>query len=259
MSTADADMTLYFRKKHTPPPSVLLSQAPNDKDHYHHINPSIEHRSRQKKNHQPLPHMIGLHVNNLDLHDTSTSSVNWQRYSDKIGQLNPAPDVAYRYTYLEELKREKSNVNNGHYRSPSPSPRTQPSPRLKSNTSFSYIPSETSPKKHYLHQYHTIYDYIRDSIRQMERQRNLRQQNISSRVQRPQNDDSTFRRALGDRKFSTRTSLSRSSSTRATSPSFNNHLKNPQTFVNYINYSRTLHSTTSHHSYQQQRPILSED
>ena len=78
----------------------------------------------------------------------------------------------------------------------------------KLNNSFSYTPSESSQKKSFSHQYHNIYDYIRNSIRQIERQRNLKQQNITSRVQRPQNEDSTFRRVLADRKITTRSSLS---------------------------------------------------
>jgi hypothetical protein len=243
MSSADVNMTLYFRRKHTPPPSVLLLTAPNDKDHYYHINPSVEHHSHHKKVRQPPPQMIGLHVNNLDVHDTSTLSFGWQRHSDKITHMHPAPDVAYRYTYLDEIKREKSNVNNGH-QSSSSSARSQPSPRLRLNSSFSHVPSESSKKTQRAQQYLTIYDHIRDSIRQMERQRSLKQQNISSRVKRPQNEDSTLQRVLSDRKTSTRSSMSRSSST-TTSSLFNNNLKSPQSFVNYINHSRALYPTPS--------------
>ena len=234
MSTADMDVKLYFRRKHTPPLSVLLLSAPVDKSRYY----STHLRSHQQKTRHP-PQMVGLHVNNLDIHDTSPG---WQRYSNKSVQVPSAPDVAYRNTYLEEPKREKS----GSYRSRSPSP------SLKLNNSFSFAPAE----RHHSNQYRTIYDYIRDSIRQIEQQRNLKQQNISSRVKRPQNEDSTLRRVLGDRKPSTRSSLSRSSSTTRTttqtiSPLINNDLKSPQSFVNYINFSRVLQPTTSDQFYEQ--------
>ncbi|CAF3678511.1 unnamed protein product [Rotaria sp. Silwood1] len=269
MSTVDVDMTLYFHKKHTPPPSVLLLTVPNDKYRDYDTSPTTEHRPYQPKKRQP-PHIIGLHVNNLDLHDTSGSSFGWQRYSDKNNQLSLAPDVAYRNTYLDEIKQDKIPKNDEYHHSCSLLSSNQKSSQSKFKDSSSCYSSESSKQINSSRQYSTIYDYIRASIRDIERRRNIKQQNISSRVKRPQNDDSTLRRVLGEKKSPIRTSISRNSSTTATTTTtttqtisslFNNDLKSPQSFVNYINYSRTLHSATSNQSYQQQqhRSILSQN
>lgn len=91
------------------------------------------------------------------------------------------------------------------------SPRYIQSARSKSNNSFSKNLSELSTQKFYSLQYYKIYDYLRDSIRQIERHRNSKQEkNISSRVKRPQNEDSTLRQILGETKLSKRTLISRS-------------------------------------------------
>jgi hypothetical protein len=278
MATADVDLTLYFRKKHTPPPSVLLLTLPNDtsaKERQRRPSPSIELRSRQQKTRQTAPHIAGAHANNFDVHDTSPSSRYWQRHSDKASQISAAPDVVYRNTYMDDIRREKSAIitgdNRSHLSSPrSPSPRSQhsqqqqPLPRLKTASISSNKTSDSSQRK-YHHQYRTVYDYIRDSIRQIERQRNLKQQNFSTRVKRPQNDDSVLRRVLGEKKYSA-TSGSKNSSTIRThngSAGFKNDLQSPQSFVNYINHSReqvrVLHTTTPNHSYHRQRTVLSEN
>jgi hypothetical protein len=238
MNIDDGDMKLCLHRKHRSSPGVLLLRVPNNKDRYYRHHLTNDHRVAYQQNKLQPPHMIGLNVNNLDIHDTSNSSFSWQRYSDKIGQISPAPDMLYRNTYLEETKGEKSNRNNKHRSS---------SPRLKLNNSFSYFSTESSQQKYDIHQYRTIYDYIRDSIRQVEQQRNAKQENFSFRIKRPQNEDGTFRRVLGEKKPSAKTSLSRSSSTtiQTTSSLFSNDLKSPQSFVNYINYSRGFHSTTS--------------
>jgi len=214
MATPDIDLTLYFRKKHTPPPSVLLLTVPNDKpnkDQQFHGSPFIEFRSHQQKKRLATAHATGLHTNSSDTHDSSISSYGWQRHSDKITQIIPAPDVAYRNTYLEETKQEKLVTNNTDYRSRlsfsrSPSPRNQQSqpqqlPRLKTTSSSLYQSSDTSQRKSY-QQCRTVYDYVRESIKQMERQRNLKQKNFSTRIKRPQNDDAVLRRVLGEKKIS---------------------------------------------------------
>lgn len=263
MNIQDVDMKLYFRRKRTPPPSVILLRVLNKNDHHYRNALTNNYRSHQQTKRHP-PHMVGLHVNNLDVHDTSTSSFGWQRHSEKVSQIIPAPDIVYRNTYLEGKKQEKSNTNNKHYSSSSPP--------LKLNNSFANSSSESStssPSQINPYQHRTIYDYIRQSIRQIEQQRNLKQQNLSFRVPRPQNEDSTFRRVLGEKRSSARTSLSRSNSISTTTTTsqtkstlFNNHLKSPQTFVNYINYSRVFHSTTPNQSYEQEqlpRSVLSQN
>jgi hypothetical protein len=258
MSTADIDLKLYFRKKHTPPPSVLLLTLPNERlnkqQQQHRVSPPIELRSRQEKQRQATSHIAGLRVNNSDTHDTSTSYYGWQRYSDKTTQITPAPDVAYRYTYLEETKKEKSAITNADRRSPSqsPSPRSQQSqqrqpPRVKTASSSSNYTSDSSQRKSY-HEYRTVYDYIRESIKQMERQRNLKQKNFSVRVKRPQNDDVILRRVLGEKKSSASSKISSIST---------NDQRNPQSLVNYINHSReqirVLHTTTPNQPYHREQ------
>lgn len=257
MTTADIDLTLYFRKKHTPPPSVLILRLPNDKpskkEQQRRISPTVELRSRQQKTHQATSNMNALHINNSDVHELSATSYGWQRHTDKINQVAAAPDVAYKNTYLDEPKREKSAVINADYRSRlsnsrSPSPRSQHSQqqlsRVKTASSASYNTSTSSQRKQY-QQYRTVYDYIRQSIKEIERQRNLKQQNFSTRIKRPQNDDVVLRRVLGEKKLPTTPKI------------YKNHPGNPENLVNYINHSRdqirVLHTTTPSHLYQQQQ------
>lgn len=261
MATTDTDLTLYFKKKRTPPPSVLLLAVPNEKtpkDPSSPTSPNVELRTtRQQKKRQITPHTVGAPVNHSDNQDSlSLSSYGWQRHSDKAAQITPAPDVAYRNTYLEESRRDKSSNANSDYLSRSspsrsPSPRSQhslpqPLTRLKTaNIVSTNSTSDSSPKRPY-HQYRTVYDYIRESIKQIERQRNLKQ-NFSTRVKRPQNDDAVLRRVLGEKKtsaISKRSTFSR------------NDLRNPQSLVNYVNHSReqirVLHTTTPNQHHQLQ-------
>lgn len=265
MATADIDLTLFIRRKHTPPPSALLLTVPNDKtqrEQQHRVSPATELRSRQQKYRQITPHTVALNVNHSEIHDSS-STYGWQRHSDKLAQIAPAPDVAYRNTYLEESKKDKSLIVNTDYLSRSPSPRSQQSqqqqlPRLKTASVSSQNTSDSSKRKSYP-QYRTVYDYIRQSIKQIERQRNLKQ-NFSSRVKRPQNDDDVLRRALGEK---------RTSATSKSSSIFKNDLRNPQSLVNYMNHSRDqvriLHTTTPnqplqiHSKYYRSRANLSQN
>jgi len=249
MNVNDVDMRLYLRRKHAAHiPSVLLLRVPKNKDRYYRNDLTDNHRShQQQKNHHPPPHIVGLHVSNFDIHDTSFG---WQRHSDKIARISPAPDMVYRNTYLEEIKPDR-NIKH----------RRSSSAHLTSNNSFSYSPSESLQEKNDNQQHRTVYDYIRESIRQIEQQRKLKQQNLSFRVQRPQNEDSTFRRVLGEKKPSSKTSLSRSSSTTTHTQSslLNNDLKTSKTLVNYINHARVVYSTTPppNQSYeQQQQPFV---
>ena len=256
MTTADIDLTLHFRKKRTPPPSVLILRLPNDKTpkaQQRRISPTVELRSRQQKTHQATSNINVLHINNSDVHESSASSYGWQRHTDKINQVAPAPDVAYKNTYLDEPKREKSAVINADYRSRlsnsrSPSPRSQHSQqqlsRLKTASTASHNTSNSSQRKQY-QQYRTVYDYIRQSIKEIDRQRNLKQQNFSTRIKRPQNDDVILRRVLGEKKSP------------ITPKIYKHHPGTTENLVNYINHSRdqirVLHTTTPSHLYQQQQ------
>ena len=268
MTTTDIDLTLHFRKKYTPPPSALQARAVihehSSKDRPHRVSPSLERRSRPPKYRHATAHTVTAQVNNLDLHETSISSYGWQRHSEKASLLLPAPDVVYRNTYMETPKREKSatvtNDSRSHLSSPrSMSPRSQhsqqppqPFPRLKTASTASQRTLEPSTARRYdHHQYNSVYDYIRDSIRQIERQRNLKQKYFATRVKRPQNDDSTLRQALREKKNSA------VGSSRKSSSGFKDDLRSPESFINYINYSREQirqlqNESPGQHSYQPQ-------
>ena len=199
------NMTFYQRRRQTPSPNILLVTLP---DHYDRYPRFALHREQKPQ----IPRIIGCHVNNLDLHDTST----WQRSSDKRGRLSPAPDIAYRLTYLEEPRRAKSA-------------RT----RSRFSQSFSYFSSQEQPSR-------TVYEPLLRSIRQNEQQRHLQEPSLSClRIQRPQNDDSTLRRVLKERKSFATTTYSRISS------ATHSNLKTSQSFVNYINHSRVFPSPSS--------------
>lgn len=223
MSSENLDMTLYIDKNHKKPHRVLLLTIPNEDNR--HINFSKGESNYQSKKPQ-IPHIIGLHVKNLDLHDTSYLSYGWQRYSNKTRRVNLAPDVAYRNTYLRNTKQEENNKN------------------YENNHDYH---SKLSNQKQKTSKYSTIYDYLRASFQDIEHSRNSTQQNLSPRVKRPQNDDSILRRALADKRSLIKTSISRSSSNtrQSMSSAFNDDFKSQQSFVNYINYSRASNSLIS--------------
>ncbi|CAF3628181.1 unnamed protein product [Rotaria socialis] len=239
MSSADTDTTLYIRRKHSPPPSVLLLTKPNDNNYdYSSI---ISNGTHQPTN------IIDLHVKNSDVQDTSNLSFTWQRYSKKSGRISLAPDVAYRNRYLDEIEREKFNINNGNNQCYSISSRSQKSFQSEFTDAFLDHKLKSLEQQNSSYKYSTIYDYLRASIRDNEQRRNSAQQNLSLRVKRSQNEDYTLRRALANRKSSIRISTSRSSSTTTQSIStyLNKNIKSPQSFVNYISYSRVANSIKS--------------
>lgn len=210
-SSSSIQMTFVHQRRQTPSPNILLVTLPDDQHRPYRIH-------REKK--PQVPTVVGCQVTNLDLHDTS----GWQRSSDKIRRLSAAPDVAYRLTYLQGSSRTKSA-------------KTRPIPvlpsRPKVTQSFSYYPSEERPPR-------TIYDYILRSIRQNDKERNFQEPSLSCfRVERPQNEDLTFRRVLKDRRPSAKTNYSSSSS------ATHANLRSPQSFVNYINHSRGYQSPTT--------------
>ena len=210
MNTHQTDVILYRRRNRARPPSVLLIRVPDDRDHR---DQSKDNRDKNR----PIPHMVGLRVSNLDLHDNSTSSFGWQRSSEKFGRMSPAPDVVYRNRFHEKsemilLPRRKST---------------------KSNSSFSSFSSKPSAQpKHTDYLYKTIYNRLRE-IEQ--------QENPPVQLQRPLNEDQTFRRIIGEKK----SPVTKYSYSTAQSTFFPADLKSPESFVNYMNYSRRSQSTTS--------------
>jgi len=235
------DTPFYYRKIHTPPPSILVLTVPNKKDRHYRISRSTDLHSARPTNHHSS-HMIDLHINNFYIPDKASLSFGWQRHSTKITQVAPAPDVAYRNTYLEESKRKKSDINNGQNHS------------RPLSSSFSYLRSKSPQQKNDSHQYHSTYDYIRNLMRHVEQQRKLKQ-DISLHVKRPQNEDMILRRILSKRSASARTSVSRNGLTETTPLSLNNDLQSSPTIVNYINHIRVLHPTTPSQSNRQQKLI----
>ena len=196
-AAASIDLTLNFRKRDSPSSSHLLFKLPSGSftdDQHRPISPSAGWRSshHQQKTHQPTSRSIDVSVRKLDLHNASCSSHDWQRYSDRRGLLTPAPDVAYRNTYLEPLQRTGSarTQSDGHARLASASSscsshsqqQRQQAPRLPTSRSSSFKAFNSSQRKHDHFHYSTIYEYIRESIRQIEQQRQLRPQYFSSVV-----------------------------------------------------------------------------
>lgn len=242
-TNADADIALVFRKKTIPPPSVLLltlpkDVLPNENIDENRLSPAAQLRSQQRQTHQTT-RCISLHLRD-PLTKSSPTVAQWQRYSDKMSQIPPAPDVAYKNTYLDDKNREPSEVHSTHRAAIS---------RGKSKTD--YLSPRSSRQNSNSNRSSNVYENLRQSLRQIEQQRNTKQQNISVRIKRPQNEDQTFRRVLAEKKHSARSSLSRSSLTTSSTSkskflSINDDLNSTQSFVNYINYSRCFQPILPH-------------
>lgn len=106
MVTVDIDSTSDFRKKHTLSPNVLLLTLPNDRStknkQCHNERHPVELHFHQQEKYQTTPY-----DNDYNIHDSSLLSYTWQRRSDKVvEQLTSAPDVAYRFAYLEQPKEK---------------------------------------------------------------------------------------------------------------------------------------------------------
>lgn len=248
-TVVDIDSTSDFRKKHALSSNALLLTLPDDsstKNKQSHANHHIELHSHQQEKYQTTPRLVDLHVD-----DSLLLSYNWQRQSDKVEQLAPAPDIAYRYTYLEKAKRKKSAPMTSVHRFSSSSSRSssahsqhseQQSPRLRTARSSSSNISDSSERK-YPQQYRTVYEYILQSLRDIERRRNLKQEQFPTRIKRPLNDDVVLQRVLSAKKYSA-TPIKLLSISK-------NDFPNTQ---NTINYSRgpirVLHTATSNKLYQ---------
>ena len=203
-AAASIDLTLNFRKRDSPSSSHLLFKLPNGSftdDRHHPISPSAGWRSshHRQRTLRPTSRSIDVSVRKLDLHNASCSSHDWQRYADRRGHLTPAPDVAYRNTYLEPLQRTGSarTQSDGHARlvsassscsSHSQQRHQQQAPRLQTSRSSSFKAFNSSQQKHDHFHYSTIYEYIRESIRQIEQQRQLRPHYFSNDVKRANSD-----------------------------------------------------------------------
>lgn len=170
-----------------------------------------------------LPKMIGLHVTNLHLTDNTTDSAyNWLSSAERNTRLSAAPDHFYLNTYGNAKKQEAND--NSKLNSPK-------------------IGSPTAKKSQ------TIYDYIRQSIRLVEQQRNNRQEILTYRIQRPFNEDPRYRRTQREKRASVLPALSQCSSsttqTQTQSSIVPTDLRTCENLLNYINHSRSIHSTQS--------------
>lgn len=268
MATVDVDLALNLRKKYTPPPSALQTRrlhGTSAKDRVHQASPVLERSARPMKYRQATAHTTSLQTSSYDFNEASISSYGWQRYSDKMAQLPPAPDIVYRNTYLDGTKREKSATLTNDSRSRLSSPRSlspqsqqsqqrsQPFQRVSTASSSSIPTADSSQRRYDHHQYNSVYDYIRDSIRQIERQRSLQQQYFTTRIKRPQNDDNVLRRALREKKNSA-TSSAKTTGTGSVKTA--NDLRSPESFINYIKYTREqirlLQANSPQYLHQQQ-------
>lgn len=259
MTNRDEELELFFRRKYSPPPSVLLStvtRRPDEQDE-HRQSPrrTVDHRSISQKQQNQLERS-----SNSLLSRSTFSYSTWQRQSDRSTRNSDATDIAYRNTYLETKDDTRSR---------STSPRTVHS--FQSRTNVHRSPSNHPP----------TYFQIRESIKEMEQHRRRKQENLSVRITRPQNDDPTFRRIVKVKRennkalrsittFSVNSSSNKHKSSvdrttnepeRVSIALINQHLKSPKSFVNYMNYSRSTinHRTESSQIVGKQNVSISAD
>ena len=232
MNKTNIDVALIFRKKSSAPPSVLVINLPNQ---------FIDNQCKQLQNQQDKQRRSLLKqrkkqiinfndkLSDCDYHSIKSRQT-WQRYSEKIHQINPAPDILYRKTYFDQYENESFQLNH----SRSTSPNSFKSIQTKSKSSFNSS---------------TIYDQIRQTIRHIEKQRNMKQQNLSLKIKRPLNEDSILRRLLPERKSTisqmisttfNNSTIDQSNNQRENHFIINQNLRSAQSFVNYINYSRLI-------------------
>lgn len=182
-------------------------------------------QKKAEKKRQP-PKMIGLHVTNLHLSDNTTDSAyNWLSSAERSTRLSAAPDHFYLNTYGNAKKQEAND--NSKLNSPK-------------------ICSPTAKKSQ------TIYDYIRQSIRLIEQQRNNRPEVLSYRIQRPFNEDPRYRRTQREKRpsvalppLSQCSSSTAQTQTQTQSSIVPTDLRTCENLLNYINHSRSVHSTQS--------------
>ncbi|CAF0726845.1 unnamed protein product [Didymodactylos carnosus] len=257
------DIMIYYKKKHTPPPSVLLLTVPSDTmSRQKHLHDDLRSRNRLLRRQARQPPATTLDIqpkHNTDVENylSNAQTYNWQRQEAKASVINMAADIVYKNTYMNDSDpRSKSSASGD--RSPRRSNDVSAFPRLKTapnNLSKFITPSSkpvpvltrgnTSDSFHSDRvQYRTIYDYIRESIRSVVQQRNLKQYNFSTRIKRPQNEDIFLRRALDKRNHYQYNKNDDEHSSSTTATYFSNELKSPQSFVNYVNHSREKTSLT---------------
>jgi len=91
-------------------------------------------------------------------------------------------------------------------------------------------------------QYRTVYDYISESIRNVRaQQRSQKQQNFSTRIKRPQNNDVFLRRILENKRSKNAGAtlpLDENNNNSTATSHISNQMRSPESFVNYINHAR---------------------
>ncbi|CAF0801278.1 unnamed protein product [Didymodactylos carnosus] len=271
------DTMIHHKKKRTPPPSVLLLAIPSETTNYGK-NSHYHHRLIRREATLP-PTRTVQHKRNLDVENylSTVQTYNWQRHEAKASVINMAVDIVYKNTYMTENgPHSKSSSSSTGDRSSRRNNDASTLPRLKtapndflqclsplSKPTPVLTRTNTSDSFHSNHsQYRTVYDYIRDSIRSVVQQRNLKQQNFSTKIKRPQNEDIFLRRALDKKNHFQLYNNNSEHSSSTTEAYFHNEMKSPQSFVNYVNHSRekTLPiEQTSKYNYYKSRSFANSD
>ena len=190
----DMNTNENLRDKHSFSPRIFSPIFPNEQiisNQRSSRSPSAKMRSTQQR---PLTSRTNRsNVNTFTQHKPTLLSYTWLRKSERIDPIVPAPDLIYRYAYLEGPKRKKTAPMSRSFSSPKWSTEQT---LLRSTMTLS--PSPSSPR-----QSPSIYNYILHSFRENDRQRNSKEERFSACIKRPLNDDVVLQRALSPRRCST--------------------------------------------------------
>ncbi|CAF0727960.1 unnamed protein product [Adineta steineri] len=207
MVTTDTDLLSDFREQYTFSPTILTLTFSNDSSNKHQrcLDKSPRKTNFYQEEKRPTTsRMADFDVRNSNIHDSllSSSSYTWHRRPNRVEEIAPAPDLVYRYSHMEEPKTKKSTPMHSRSRSGSSTSRSLSAHSPRSPQRSHRSPTPSSPRK-YPQQYNSIYEYILQSIKDIEQNRNLKQEKFSTLIKRPQNDDIILQRALSARKHVT--------------------------------------------------------
>ncbi|CAF1078591.1 unnamed protein product [Adineta ricciae] len=183
-----------LRDKYSFSPRIFSPIFPNEQvssNQQSSRSPSAKIRSTQQRS--PTSRTDQSNLNTFTRPKSTLLPYTWLRKYERVDPIVPAPDLIYRYAYLEEPKRKKTAPMSRSFSSPTWS--TQQTIR-RSTTTLS--PSPSSPR-----QSPSIYNYILQSFRENERQRNSKEECFSACIKRPLNDDVVLQRALSPKRCST--------------------------------------------------------
>ncbi|CAF0746583.1 unnamed protein product [Adineta ricciae] len=179
-----------LRDKHSFSPRIFSPIFPNEQiisNQQSSRSPSAKIRSTQQR--PPLTSRTDRsNLNTFIQHKSTLLSYTWLRKSERVDPITPAPDLIYRYAYLEGPKRKKT----------APMSRSFSSPVWSTQQTLLRPTTTLSPR-----QSPSIYNYILHSFRENDRQRNSKEERFSACIKRPLNDDVILQRALSPKRCST--------------------------------------------------------